>query len=1095
MSEKIVKAWNKLGVLNTNSNRVLLDSQGARELLGVGDLSADGSVELLPGYSKILSEPMLADYTTGTVTVSNGSKSVTGSGTYWQLGNNTELVTTGDFSSATGWTMASGTFVDGTGWDIGSGVATRISTAGSAGFVQTTVVPTIGKRYLITYTITRTAVSVVISCGGHSRSHDASGTYTYSFVASTVDNLWIVATGDFRGTVDNISVKEITLNAFRGDLFIGPDGRYYEIADVTGDGAITLTTDYEGADEAGAAYTLRHKVWMLAPFKSQVPNNSVARTQSYASTTAGAFTGTSSSPVGVYVTPTRHVACSSSAYYGSVVTSSSSYQRFSTRFIPGMTLTNVDGVTARVGGSGSDTYSVDVCDDAAGKPGTTVLATSGTITSSTQSAKTTESEFYFPFTSAATFSSGTAYHIVVRGISVTSSVNARIGVGPSTTNCTIGTSYSYNGSAWGTSVFPGYNLNFGFIKYPTTAKTYVAPVIDLGATPTSATLTVGIRQKYKNYYADVSGFTTPLNFATSDSNTVTWELNTSALPDMSTPTQVATGQSVVSYSISGAANLKRYYQLTYTLTSITGESAAAATDAAISAVVSALPPTDLNLAEMVGCGTNVYTSISSSASTINTTNQTSVRPAAWCTYNNTFFYRNGATLLRRWDGINTADGAVADMLKTDAVTAGADPPHRSNIVLSHNDKLLSGGYLGIQYFSAASSALSETALTGTGYTANLMVGWKLRANISWFPEQWSIITGNSTTVATCTGSELITKGHGALGDTYSIMKFYPKQVWYSTEAEPADWPTANFLNFNTADGDLVQQMLSHQGNLLVVCSEQVWLVRGYGPSTPWSKTLLCKSGGTVAPMSVVSTAQDVYWWSEEGIVRCAGGTGIPEVIDTEIRDLTLGAINHEMRHNIIGALHQGRIYWSYPSTGSSVNDKTIILEPSTRMWALYDFGMYCPVSILELTGDTFLKFWDPTTGCICKINPDVYTYDGSPVEFVHTTSFSAVSNPVEMAQYLYLRVVAKAGETFTGTVSAAYDYGDTYTQVGELVPVDSAVTGRTSLNATDTIYVCRFGTVVRGTAISVKVTGTTSTAFKIMQIEIVADPVEYSTLR
>ncbi len=51
MSQKIVLNMQNSGVLDTDSNPVLMNGQGARELLNCGDLDGDGIIKSLPATS------------------------------------------------------------------------------------------------------------------------------------------------------------------------------------------------------------------------------------------------------------------------------------------------------------------------------------------------------------------------------------------------------------------------------------------------------------------------------------------------------------------------------------------------------------------------------------------------------------------------------------------------------------------------------------------------------------------------------------------------------------------------------------------------------------------------------------------------------------------------------------------------------------------------------------------------------------------------------------------------------------------------------------------------------------------------------------
>ena len=91
-------------------------------------------------------------------------------------GTFTNLVTNSDFASGTGWTT-------GSGWSIGAGVATA-STASSA--LSSAITVTAGRTYTLTFTMTRSAGSVVASVGGTAgTSRSSSSTFTETFVAGS----------------------------------------------------------------------------------------------------------------------------------------------------------------------------------------------------------------------------------------------------------------------------------------------------------------------------------------------------------------------------------------------------------------------------------------------------------------------------------------------------------------------------------------------------------------------------------------------------------------------------------------------------------------------------------------------------------------------------------------------------------------------------------------------------------------------------------------------------------------------------------------------------------------------------------------------
>ena len=119
-----------------------------------------------------------------------------------------EMVTNGTFTgNDTGWTP-------GAGWVYGAN--TEVATAATADLTQTTVVPTVGKKYKVTATYVITTGTVCFTFGGVTgTTRTTSGTYTSYITATSTATLAIHPVSTFTGTVDTVSVQavEITSNA------------------------------------------------------------------------------------------------------------------------------------------------------------------------------------------------------------------------------------------------------------------------------------------------------------------------------------------------------------------------------------------------------------------------------------------------------------------------------------------------------------------------------------------------------------------------------------------------------------------------------------------------------------------------------------------------------------------------------------------------------------------------------------------------------------------------------------------------------------------------------------------------------------------
>jgi len=115
-----------------------------------------------------------------------------------------EKLSNGGFADGTGWTP-------GTGWEIAGGVATK--TAGTASYLASDVVATVGKWYKKSADLTRTS-------GGFQLLAGAAYSTTFTSTATVIDIARAITTGVIQiytgatgaGTIDNFSAKELTLS-------------------------------------------------------------------------------------------------------------------------------------------------------------------------------------------------------------------------------------------------------------------------------------------------------------------------------------------------------------------------------------------------------------------------------------------------------------------------------------------------------------------------------------------------------------------------------------------------------------------------------------------------------------------------------------------------------------------------------------------------------------------------------------------------------------------------------------------------------------------------------------------------------------------
>jgi hypothetical protein len=469
-----------------------------------------------------------------------------------------------------------------------------------------------------------------------------------------------------------------------------------------------------------------------------------------------------------------------------------------------------------------------------------------------------------------------------------------------------------------------------------------------------------------------------------------------------------------------------------------------------------------------------------------------------------------------WNGYDASWSLVSARVRNDG-TAGTDPM-RAEGICYHNDRLhhFRGNLRTIATDTiAAGDTIADAeftdlsaAWTTSPYFTNYWAGYRFYPNTTDYPYTWFLVTASTATKLTMSmpsGGKL--GDYTASGKTYNLVKEYPKASWYCSvdingDVDPADWPTTQYITWGDEDGDSLMRLISWDGQLVAICRSGIYTVTGYGPSTPWDKSFIQRGYGTSSPRSVVNAGDALYWWSERGIVKWSGG--MPEIISDSMSSVVYDDVNWDAKSHIEGHYHAGLLYWSYPSKGvqngsgvtSNINDMLLVFNPDNGKTVLRDFGVYnMHTWIGEKDGDE-LYAWEPKSGAVIQLAP-VSTYDASGLDQTLVIETPLIptdgDNILAESQWLYLMAHIDSDQDIAVADQHVYyktDANDTWTAAGDMVPVTSATTGRTSINTTDRTYICRLPYGTKSANIAVKITATTQSAFVIRHLELRADMVE-----
>jgi hypothetical protein len=132
------------------------------------------------------------------------------------LGNALTLIGSKNFNIPAGTITLTSGWVLNAGWSVEDDKAACDGNQSAESNIYQETVVGVGKTYVVTYTVTRSAGSVRVKVGstGTGTYRDAAGTYTETITAAGDTTFYLNADADFIGTVDTITVKEVDPNDY-----------------------------------------------------------------------------------------------------------------------------------------------------------------------------------------------------------------------------------------------------------------------------------------------------------------------------------------------------------------------------------------------------------------------------------------------------------------------------------------------------------------------------------------------------------------------------------------------------------------------------------------------------------------------------------------------------------------------------------------------------------------------------------------------------------------------------------------------------------------------------------------------------------------
>lgn len=168
----------------------------------------------------------------------------------------------------------------------------------------------------------------------------------------------------------------------------------------------------------------------------------------------------------------------------------------------------------------------------------------------------------------------------------------------------------------------------------------------------------------------------------------------------------------------------------------------------------------------------------------------------------------------------------------------------------------------------------------------------------------------------------------------------PSTVYFSDIAElgaagdvpdASLWPAANNISFDPSDGQAITGIGVAGPYILVFKPNKTWVIHN---ASPVAARKLSDTVGCVAHRSIVETADGTMFLTADQGVYVTNGSSLKEM-SYPIRP-TLLAANGQYKENAAGAYFNNHYYLSFPSAGSTVNNRTVDFDLALKSWWLHD---------------------------------------------------------------------------------------------------------------------------------------------------------------
>jgi hypothetical protein len=291
------------------------------------------------------------------------------------------------------------------------------------------------------------------------------------------------------------------------------------------------------------------------------------------------------------------------------------------------------------------------------------------------------------------------------------------------------------------------------------------------------------------------------------------------------------------------------------------------------------------------------------------------------------------------------------------------------------------------------------------------------------------------------------------------------RLYFSDVNAPETFPADNFIDINPGDGQTIIGFGVLADTLLLFKDNRVWGLTGFGTIdfTVNDISERIEALGTIAPRSILSTGNEVYYITYQGQtphIRTLKRSQFGNIVNGDIISIPItGSMNRIIgsRINQTASVFDGRRAWFSVCTSGSTNNEIFVYD--TYVDIDHSSGQSIPGGWVRLTGinsNVFhissisgknqMYFGSSTASGKSYILDSSVNDDGTAIDFsVDTPAYAP--QPGHKARYKYFYITADVGANMSLTIQKSPD-GFTFDTIGVVMLTGSGATFGTAIFGT-----------------------------------------------